>query len=685
MKFVNMKPTLAAVAAFVSLPHVHVMGVQLKVRDSESANPIRHVVTMLQKLAADVEAEGRSEQGNYKKFQCYCKTTGAELETSIAGSDVKVPDLSRKIELAISDASSLAAEIKQAREDLAAARDTLAGALALRDKEKVENGKQLEELTGFVQALEQARDAVSKGLTGNFLQAKVGTTLRQAVSNDGSVSDYDRQLVMSFLEGGKMAAEFSPGTSEIIGILKQMLDDFRGQLEELKTQEASQGSTFENMAKAKNQEIDVLLASLEIKTKQEGDLRVSVVNMKNELTETEQALIESKKLAETVAADCSKKESEWAQRQKLRNEELVAIHETIKILNDDDALDTFRKALPSPSLLQTTPRLAARLGHLVHALDRLDEPTFKFLSLLVMGKKFDFSKVIHMIDNMLDLLGKEMRSDELERDQCHEQITYQEDEHMKLKKTVEDNRALMGSLADQIDSMTAAVAALRSDIDQLDATVKDATVLRKSQAAENAESMSNNRAAAELLAFARAKLAEFFSHVSPHTEKHSELSTSSDLTRALISLVQVDVPTKPETWTGDYQAHGGYHQVDTLMLRLISDLQLDLAEVKGEEESLQKAYELMMTSAGKTRAAKAQEIQATENAIADNTVEKVQAETDAIDQGKQLHATETFLSELHMTCDWLLQNFDLRRDAFRDEIAALQQAKEVLTISDMSA
>ena len=36
----------------------------------------------------------------------------------------------------------------------------------------------------------------------------------------------------------------------------------------------------------------------------------------------------------------------------MRAQEAVALAETIKILNDDDALDLFKKTLPSPSFLQ---------------------------------------------------------------------------------------------------------------------------------------------------------------------------------------------------------------------------------------------------------------------------------------------------------------------------------------------
>merc|ERR1719514_9598 len=74
--------------------------------------------------------------------------------------------------------------------------------------------------------------------------------------------------------------------------------------------------------------------------------------MKQELTENESALIENQKFLKDLDSDCATKSKEMEERVKTRGEELVAIHDTIKILNDDDALELFKKTLPSPSLIQ---------------------------------------------------------------------------------------------------------------------------------------------------------------------------------------------------------------------------------------------------------------------------------------------------------------------------------------------
>merc|ERR1719235_3137222 len=78
-----------------------------------------------------------------------------------------------------------------------------------------------------------------------------------------------------------------------------------------------------------------------------GELAVSVTEMKNELGDTEQALIADREFLANLEKDCKTKADEWDVIQKTRAEELVALADTIRILNDDDALELFKKTLPS--------------------------------------------------------------------------------------------------------------------------------------------------------------------------------------------------------------------------------------------------------------------------------------------------------------------------------------------------
>merc|ERR1719517_266963 len=111
---------------------------------------------------------------------------------------------------------------------------------------------------------------------------------------------------------------------------------------------------FEGLSKAKTQEIQANTDAIEAKTKRHGEMGVEIVNMKEDLDDTQKALAEDKKFLADLQKNCDTKTAEWEERSKTRSEELLALADTIKILNDDDALELFKKTLPTPSLLQTT-------------------------------------------------------------------------------------------------------------------------------------------------------------------------------------------------------------------------------------------------------------------------------------------------------------------------------------------
>merc|ERR1719163_2019661 len=105
------------------------------------------------------------------------------------------------------------------------------------------------------------------------------------------------------------------------------------------------------MVASKTKEINALTAAVETKMARSGDLSVKIVQMKNDLGDTEEALIEDKAFLKDLEKTCATKTAEWEEIVKTRNEELLALADTIKVLNDDDALELFKKTLPSSSLL----------------------------------------------------------------------------------------------------------------------------------------------------------------------------------------------------------------------------------------------------------------------------------------------------------------------------------------------
>merc|ERR1719450_989487 len=117
--------------------------------------------------------------------------------------------------------------------------------------------------------------------------------------------------------------------------------------------EKSSIASYQGLMSAKKKEIAACTKAIEEKTVRVGELKVSIAQMKQDLSDTEEALIEDQKFLADLEKNCATAQADWDKVCKVRSEELLALADTIKLLNSDDALELFKKALPgSSSLLQ---------------------------------------------------------------------------------------------------------------------------------------------------------------------------------------------------------------------------------------------------------------------------------------------------------------------------------------------
>merc|ERR1719375_859932 len=104
---------------------------------------------------------------------------------------------------------------------------------------------------------------------------------------------------------------------------------------------------FGELKASKEQEQEIATKAIETKQSRAGELAVTVVQVADDIEDTTEEVADSEKFAAQLEEQCGTKEKEWAEREKLRSEEIAAISDAIGILNDDDALDVFKKAMPS--------------------------------------------------------------------------------------------------------------------------------------------------------------------------------------------------------------------------------------------------------------------------------------------------------------------------------------------------
>merc|ERR1719428_2532801 len=100
-----------------------------------NANPIRRVVTMLQMMSKKVEAEGEKEKELFEKFMCYCKSSKGTLAKSIEDAETKIPQVESDIKEAESEKAQLIEDLNAHKADRAAAKEAMAKATEIREKE----------------------------------------------------------------------------------------------------------------------------------------------------------------------------------------------------------------------------------------------------------------------------------------------------------------------------------------------------------------------------------------------------------------------------------------------------------------------------------------------------------------------------------------------------------------------
>merc|ERR1711990_1285743 len=128
-----------------------------------------------------------------------------------------------------------------------------------------------------------------------------------------------------------------------------MLDTMNSSLASATSEENTAIASYDGLMAAKTKEVQALTQSIEEKMVRLGELQVSIVEMKEDLDDTAEGLLDDKKFLADLDKNCAAKTKEHEANMALRSQELVALADTVKILNDDDALELFKKTLPGAS------------------------------------------------------------------------------------------------------------------------------------------------------------------------------------------------------------------------------------------------------------------------------------------------------------------------------------------------
>merc|ERR1719420_2300021 len=635
----------------------------------------------------------------YDKFMCYCDGNTGEMQKSVEEAAQRITELKAKLESSIAEKDQLDQELIQHKQDREAAQQDLAKATAIREKEHAEYVEITGESKENLDAMTAAIAALEKGMGSGFLQSKTSLMdrLHKILNSAQSLDSYQRSTVTSFLGGTQNPyGDYHGQSGEIVGILKTMKDEMDASLNGAVGDEEKAAAGYAELSAAKKEEISAAGAAIESKTQRSGTLAVTITTTKGDIKDTTNEMNDTEAFLANLKVECAEKKKEWAVRCQIRAEEVAAISEAIKVLNDDDALDLFKKTLslsqgPAGSQLGFIQQHEAQHNKAQQALQQLQASKMdqknlqvQFLENALKTKNVDFSKVIAMTDEMINVLKEEQASDDAQKAFCDKDIAKSEKEHKDTEEEIASAAALIEECKEASAQTADEIALLQKEIKELDLAVAEATEQRKEEHGEYIQFMEENNAAVQLLQKAKNKLNKFYRP----SQYVAETTPGPVALMEGLAFVQVHhkeaPPPPPETWGAYKKKSGKSNGAFALLDRLTKDLQDGIADAEHDETTSQKDYETLMSDSSTSRAQKAQSITEKEAAKADLDlkVENASERKTALEQ--DLLNIKDYLSKLHAQCDFLVENYDMRKTARETELESLANAKAVLSGANFS-
>lgn len=696
--------------------------------------PVTRVVNLLKSMSKKVTVEMDEDHSLFCKLQTWCNDNQYEKKEAIDTSTVKIDELKSSITSLTGSTAELRTNIKELETEVDSDKKALAQASALRDRQLSEfHEKEKDD----VQAIENLKSAIevlakhhgpppestvdggaifkserdswatllqtaSDQHSPSLAQRSFDSFLRDSGISDGVAADSDVKDVApsksKFLQQGTVSVDAKPEWSEadaaivrrgmrsasafvqskqgsfyypayfsrsgeIVGVMKQLKDEMERDLSESQKTEAMRAAGFAELRSAKMEEIRDGESRAEQKEDQLANEDNLLAESKEDLGQESATLSADTKFLKSVKEQCAEAETNYQSRKASWLDEIKAISETIAILQGDVARDAMSGTF---SFLQLASR-GMQASHkqqreqvammLRRAAKTNQDPQ---LSILATSVQIDsFARVKKAIDDMIAML-RQQQSDEVKKsDWCKAELQENEMSTAKEETHREDLEAKLAKLKSEIKALEEAIANAKVQISQLQLNLQRATEERKMENLDFQKNVADQTVTIEVLHKALDRLAKYYDLVQTGSSAWTQRQTPP-------------VPQK------EYKQSKSAPGVMEMIEKVIYDARELMANSKKSESEAQEAYEQNIADTNDSVHALQKEIFSKTGAVADTKKDKRLTTDDHKEALLQLENLAKYNSELHVECDYILRNFDVRQRGRADEIVALQQAKQIL-------
>jgi septal ring factor EnvC (AmiA/AmiB activator) len=626
--------------------------------------PVSKVVQLIKDMKAQLEKEQEADEEIYEKLACWCETNDKEKTKAVADAEAKLANLQAKIETLTAQSAQLNVELEGLEKEVAANQKSLDVATALREKQLAEFNDEEKEMLEAIKSLGAAVVVLSKHHSASLLDQRTLASVAALARNQmvqhqdmlrGAITPSQRRVITSFAQDS--APKYEAQSGEIFGILNQMKETFEANLAQTQEEEKSNAQAYDDLKKAKEAEIAAGQSSIDEKKQLLASTDETLAQSKEDREDTQAGLSSDEKFLLKLKETCKSTDSEWEERQRMRQEEIGACAKAIAILASDDARDQFSKTFNSflqvshSSLRSQASQLLAGVAAKTSSSD---------LAALAVSVKLDaFTQVKQAIDDMVADLEKEKAEEIKHRDYCIENLNENERDTAEKAHIKGRQEQKKEALESEIKSLGESIADLESQIAEMNTQLTRAKEDREAEHEVYLGTLKDQQETESLLTEALSVLKGVYK--SP--------------TDAFLQLRRIH---QPEGFS-EYHQNEGAVGIVMMIEQIIADTKAMQAEAKHDEQKAKDEYTNFKEETTKS-------IEQKRDQITDLKGQKSKTDEEAVEVGEELDGTKTDLENLSNDknalkgeCDFILKNFDVRQEARDEEVEALKQAKAILS------
>jgi DNA repair exonuclease SbcCD ATPase subunit len=678
-----MAPSFAV--SILALP-VLVMSSKLLANEAvQKERPVMKVVRLLEDMSVELNKDLQDDKEVHEKLSCWCETNNKEKSQAIEVGEATISQLESSLGEALATIKKLTEKRKATLDQVNNDHASLNEASGLRVKENKAFQSEETDLIEAIKACKQAIIVLGQHHPELAQLRAVARTLRESrivqfLRTSTRVHGYNLDMLNNFVDEVQGSSSFmaipgfqsyAPQSSQILGILQQMQEDFESRLEGSQKSEQKAREDFESLRAAKEEEIAAGRKTVRQLDSDKAELSEKHAQQMKEFEDTTEQLALDKEFLANLKAKCSESAAEFDARVKDRLDEIAAVEDTIRILNSDEAFDVFDKAVNS-GFLQTSAlsqdevsRRNRALVVMTRAADRVKDP--KLVMLAASSKLDSFKKVIEEVDKLISELKNQQTDEIAHRDWCIKELAVNDRATSKAsdeKSSLETKKADLGKT---IESLKSSVAAAKSAIEESQSQMKRVSEAREAENADFQQTIADQRLTQMILKKAVDRMKQVYALVQQPGAPH--IATSGTHT---------DPGNGPARFTS-YGKNAGGARVVALLESVMADSSKTENDAIAAEYDSQTAYESFMKESNESIRKHSESISNLSEALSKAKVSMTMTNEDLKGTQEKLGDLSEMLGDVHKSCDFTINNFDARQEARSAEMDALKEAKAILS------